>query len=263
MAVRVRFSPLVRIRAKSSSFHEKISTKTVIVSGTADAVDKAGRKSETAYQLAKKSKELKRDMEKILTGNQSGSAGDSGDPGPGAPRKLASLNAWYTTSANRETVGGGANGGYPDGGPHALLATDSSNLRAFVESQFKAVIRTAWDDGGEPTFIMVGSFNKQVMSTFTGNATRTDRSEDKRLTSAIDVYVSDFGTHKVHPNRFQRPRDVHVLDPSLWEVRYLRSFRQWPLARTGDSEKRQIICEYTLCSKNEAGSAVIADLTSS
>ena len=118
-------------------------------------------------------------------------------------------------------------------------------------------------NGGEPDCILCGPFNKQVISTFTGNATRFDKSEDKRVVTAVDVYVSDFGDHHVYPSRFSRERTVHVLDPSLWSVQYLRSFRQWPLARTGDSEKRQLIVEYTLCSKNEQGSGVIADVTTS
>ncbi len=141
-----------------------------------------------------------------------------------------------------------------------MSPTDGTQ-RALTESMLKSVLRQAWSSGGDPDFIMCGPFNKQVISTFTGNATRFDKSEDKRLVTAVDVYVSDFGSHSVYPNRFSRERTVHVLDPSMWSVQYLRSFRQWPLARTGDSEKRQLIVEYTLCSKNEAGSGVIADLT--
>ncbi len=42
---------------------------------TLDTVNKAGRKSEKAYQLAKASAELKRDLETILCANQGRSAG--------------------------------------------------------------------------------------------------------------------------------------------------------------------------------------------
>ena len=48
----------------------QISRKSVIVSGTLDTVSKAGRNNELAYQISKASKELKRDMETILTANQ-------------------------------------------------------------------------------------------------------------------------------------------------------------------------------------------------
>jgi hypothetical protein len=53
----------------------QISRKTVVVSGTNSAVNSAGRNDELAYQLAKMGKELKRDMEKVLTNNQAASAG--------------------------------------------------------------------------------------------------------------------------------------------------------------------------------------------
>ena len=253
-AAAVVFSATVRLTART-----QISTKTVIISGTADAVDKAGRKSETAYQLAKKAKELKRDMEAILTANRASSVGVSGDGGGGTAQFLGSLESWYTTNVDRG-AGAGASGGWSSGDTSA--ATDGT-ARAFTEAQLKSVVRQAWNSGGDPDCILTGPFNKQVLSTFTGNATRFDRSEDKRVVTAVDVYVSDFGDHHVYPNRFQREQTVHVIDPSLWSVQYLRSFRQWPLARTGDSEKRQLITEYTLCSKNEAGSGVIADLNTS
>ena len=48
----------------------QISYKTTIVSKTQDAVNKAGRAKEMVYQLMKRAKELRRDQEFVLTGNQ-------------------------------------------------------------------------------------------------------------------------------------------------------------------------------------------------
>ena len=42
--------------------YTQISRKDVIIAGTLEAVDKAGRRSELSYQMAKKSAEIKRDM---------------------------------------------------------------------------------------------------------------------------------------------------------------------------------------------------------
>ena len=123
------------------------------------------------------------------------------------------------------------------------------------------MIQGAWTNGGDPSIVMAGPFNKTVISSFTGNSTRMDMGEDKRLVAAIDVYVSDFGEHKVVPNRFQRTRDVYVLSPDMWCVSYLRDFRQHELSKTGDSEKRQLLVEWTLAGKNQSGNGVIADLT--
>ena len=110
---------------------------------------------------------------------------------------------------------------------------------------------------------MVGPFNKQVVSTFTGNATRTDKSEDKKLYASIDVYASDYGELKVVPNRFQRDRTAHVLDTDYWALSFLRPITIEDIAKTGDSEKKMIVTEFTLESRNEASSGAVADLTTS
>jgi hypothetical protein len=57
--------------------YTQIVGKTIRVSGTLEAVDKAGRKSEKAYNMAKASAEMKRDIETIITANQGQSAGDA------------------------------------------------------------------------------------------------------------------------------------------------------------------------------------------
>lgn len=249
----------------------QISDKTVVISGTQEAVMKAGRKSELAYQLAKKGKELKRDMELMLTGNRGIVVGDNT-----TARSAGSLEAWMHTNALR---GGGAGDDAAftseqlDAGanPTANIATDG-DTRALTEGLLKQVIRSIWTQGGDGEIIMVGPFQKQALSGMTRSATGitadstyriTQDAADRRVTNAVDVYESDFGTHRVVPNRFQRDRTLFVLTADLWSVDYLRSFRQYPLAKTGDSEKRQLLAEYTLSALNEKGSGCIADLTTS
>jgi hypothetical protein len=246
----------------------QISWKTLIITGTMEVVNKAGRKSEIAMQLSKRGKELKRDMETILLANQASVEGTDS-----AARVLGGLRAWLETNTQLGT--GGADGGYSTGNGLVVVATDTTGgARALTESLLKAVIRDVWDEGGEPSTILVGKFNKQAISSFTGGTIaptstganvpviqRVDRSEDKKLVAAIDIYVSDFGTHRVVPDRFGRDRDVLVLTPNLWSVDYLRRFQQKQMARTGDAEKRLILAEYTLRSKNEAGSGLVGDCT--
>lgn len=227
--------------------YTQISDKTLVLSGSEEEVNKAGRRSELAYQLAKRGRELKRDMEAILTQNQGYTVGDSV-----TARTTRSLESFYQTNTSRGATG--ANGTTTTG------ATDGTQ-RPFTEALLKDVIQQCWTSGGSPNYVMVGPKNKQVASGFTGGATRFDKSEDKRLTAAVDVYISDFGELRIIPNRFSRDRTAHVLDMEYWSVKYLRPFRQWPLAKTGDSEKRQLLVEYALCAKNEAASGVVADLT--
>ena len=99
------------------------------------------------------------------------------------------------------------------------------------------------------------------MSAFSGNATRTVDAKDKRLTAAIDVYVSDFGELSVIPNRFMRARDALILQTDMWAFATLRDFEEVPLAKTGDSDAVMIVTEYTLEARNEASSGGVFDLT--
>ena len=74
--------------------------------------------------------------------------------------------------------------------------------------------------------------------------------------------MSDFGQLAIVPNRFMRGRTALVIDWDYWRLAALsgRSFKQERLAKTGDSEKRHIVGEYTLEACNQAASGKIADL---
>jgi hypothetical protein len=243
--------------------YTQISKKVVQISGTEETVDKAGRNSEMAYQMAKKSSELKRDMEAILTRNQVAAAGDSS-----TARTTGSLEAWLRTNTSRGTgTTDGANptlsgttSGYPD-----AAATDGSAdaLREFTETLLKSVIQSVWTEGGDPSILMVGPTQKQKASTFAGIAAQRYMAPSEAPSSIIgaaDVYVSDFGSIQIVPNRFQRDRSAFVLDPEYAAVSYLRDFEVQDLAKTGDSDKKQIIVEYGLEISNEAAHGVIADI---
>lgn len=238
----------------------QISRKTVILADNLEVIDKAGRKSEMAKQIAKRGKELKRDMETIFLRAQGGSAGSSG-----VARTLAALNAWVKTNTNFYTTDG-ANPTYTAGVPSAAR-TDGGTLRAFTETIAKDVMQQGWTNGAEFKVLMVGPVNKQRVSTdFDGIVSRNfDLSNvDPRPTAAIasiDVYVGDFDTLRIVPNRFQRERDAWFLDFDYVEVRYLRPIRRVPLAKTGDATKNMLVTEYTLVVKNEAAVGGAFDLT--
>jgi len=255
----------------------QISRKTLIVSGTSEAVDKAGRRSEIAYQLAKRAKELKRDMESIIIAGRTTVDADpqgSAVGTTGQPRYMAPMETWFTdgdndagdfTGAQPQNLGvGGIATATIDGFmPTVTEQRTDGTQRNFAEADLKDVIKQCWDAGGAPTVIVTGSFNKQAASAFSGNTTRFDRSEDMRLVTAIDIYVSDFGEHRIVPDRFSRDRTALVLTPSMWAIDYLRGFRQFPLAKTGDAEKRELLVEYTLRASNPHASGAVFDLTTS
>ena len=229
----------------------QIMDKVVTITGTQEAVDKAGRASEIAYQIAKAAKELKRDFESSLCANNAEVTGAAG-----TAREMGGIGAWVIT--NDVFGSGGASGA----GIGNTARTDGTQ-RVFTETQLKSVIKSVWNAGGNPTMIMVGPFNKQKLSGFTGNSTRFDAGADATLYTSVDVYASDFGQLQVVPNRFSRDRDAWVLDMDYFGVAFLRDFTMHELSKTGDSEKRQLLLEATLESRNEAASGVVADLTTS
>ena len=228
----------------------QIMDKTVVITGTQEAVDKAGRASELAYQIAKKAKELKRDMEAQITTNNAEVTGSAT-----AAREMGSLGAWVATNDVMGTSG--------TSGSVGNTARTDGTQRAFTEDLLKSVIKSVWNEGGDPTMVMVGPFNKQKLSGFTGNSTRFDAGADATLYTSVDVYASDFGQLQVVPNRFSRDRDCYVLDMNYWGIAFLRDFSMHELSKTGDSEKRQLLVEATLESRNEAASGLVADLTTS
>ena len=231
--------------------YAQISRKTVVIAGTQEVVNKAGRKSELAYQITKKTKELKRDMEALLLANQASSAGTAS-----TARQSAGLRAWLKT--NTDLGASGSNGGF--GTSLVTVATDGTQ-RALSETSVKNVIRQCFVQGGTPNVIYCGPFNKQVISGFTGNNTRFQDTSDGTLSTALDVYKSDFGVLKVVPNRFQRERDLFIVETDKFKVAYLRPVQLKELATTGDAQKRMLIAEYGLMSLNDAASGVVADLT--
>ena len=243
-------SPSTRIGNRT-----QISQKTVKISGTLETVNKAGRKSEKAYQLAKASAEIKRDMEAILLSNQVAAAGDTS-----TARTLGGLQTWLASNTS--------NGSGGSAGASGTTARTTGTDRAFTSTLLNTVIQSAYTNGGNPTILMVTPAQKVVASTFAGIATRykdVPSNVQASIIGAADVYVSDFGTISIVPNRFIPNADsddtAFLLDPEMAAVAYLRPFQTNELAKTGDADLTQLLVEYTLEVKNEAAHGIISDLT--
>ena len=232
-------TPTVRLNNRT-----QISTKTVIVSGTQRAMNPAGRKDELGYQLSLASLELKRDMEFGLTQNNVTAT---------SPRQSRGLVGWAG-----DNVDGGA--GYVAPNYVTNVAQTDGTQAAFTETRLKNVLQKCFTAGGDPDTILLPPLAKQTFSTFTGNAQRFDKAEDKSVTAAVDVYISDFGTLKAMPSRFQRTRDVFVLQSDKWALAYLRGFTTVELAKTGDADQRELIVEYALEARQPKASGAIVDI---
>jgi hypothetical protein len=235
--------------------YTQISRKTMILSDTQEEVDKAGRKSELAYQISKKGKEMKRDIEKTVLDNHGAVAGAAG-----TARKTATLLSYIQTNVDK--AGDGANPAAPSPA-YAGTRTDGTQ-RAFTETIPKNIVQLAFTTGMnvDGATLMLGTVQKQVASTFSGIATKFQQTKGKAATiiGAADVYVSDFGEISIVPNRFQRNRDAFLLDWDLVSFRDLRPYRVTDLAKTGDATKKMLLREWTLQVENEAGLAGAFDL---
>jgi hypothetical protein len=235
----------------------QIADKVARVTGTQQAVETAGVPNEMAEQEMLKGLELKRDVESQIVGsNQAKNVGADA-----TARVSASILSWIKTNTSKGTAGGAADPSAADG---TGTRTDGTQI-AFTESRLKTVLSAIWTAGGKPNVVYTGAFNKQIFSTFTGRATAMEQASSKKIVASVDAYESDFGKLKVVANRFQRSRDVLVLENDKWAIAHLngRKMVSIPLAKTGDSERRQILTEYTLVAYNEKASGGVFDNTTS
>jgi len=259
------FTAVPTVRATNRT---QILGKTVNISGTLDAVDKAGRKTETAYQLAKAGQELKRDIEFAILGNVPPvtSAGST------AP-KMASIQTWIRTNWTTVGTGSPAAPAAPPGSA-ARTATSTGTTAAFTETALKAAMKAAFNSGGSPTMLVVPPNQKIKVSAFSGIAANRVNTPNAGTTTkaasivgAADVYLSDFGMLSVIPERFMTSdyasnngEQALILDPTMLSLATLRPFQSNLLAKDGDSEKHQMLTELTLQVNNEAAHAIVADL---
>jgi len=235
--------------------YTQIFKKAFTISGTAEKVKKAGRKSEIAYQTAKRGKEIKRDQEKAFTSGAVSVAGNST-----TARVTAGLDAWLFTNDTNGTSGTQytITGGVP-----ATARTDGDN-RAWSEALLKAALLLQYNAGGEVSMLMVSPAKKQETSAFAGIAeirSAVAGASQATIIGAVDVYVSDFGNLNVVPNRFMPTDLAYLIDPSQAKKRVLRPYFVEELAKTGDSHKYHMIEECGLEITNEAAHAVVRDLT--
>lgn len=237
--------------------YAQISRKTIVLSATEEVVNKAGRRSELAYQIAKRGSELKRDQEFSMLNGAVAVAGNTT-----TARGSASLGAFIKTNVDMQT-----NGANPSYTTLPNSARTDGNVRTFTETILKNVIQQVWTSGGTPKILMTGPVNKQRVSGFSGIASaRYNLNGGDRpatIIGAADIYVSDFGQVQVVPNRFQRERDAWVIDPEYAKMITLRPYQQIELAKTGDAEKRMLIVEWGHKVLAENAHGLAADLITS
>ena len=233
----------------------QILTKNIATTGTQEAIDKAGRKSEMAYQLGKAMKEIKLDIEWAMIdgGGAAGIGNAKVNTALGTAREMGSFQTYLTSNYS---VGAGAGAVATGDGTDTMTA---GTARDFTEAMLTTVLQSAYTNGGDPKLMFVSPTNKGVVSAFTGGGTHYIDKDDKKLVNSVDIYVGDFHTLKVMPSRQVANEQVLVVDPHYVSCAELRPVQKKDLSVTGDSERKQVLCECTLEVRNEAAHGIIAD----
>lgn len=232
--------------------YTQILKKHAVVTGTQqDGMNPAGRKKEMAYQLARRMKEIKRDLEASMIGGDAvGVAKVAGNDS--TARKMGSI---YTYMTGNLSLGAGGAAAVGNG---TGVMTDGTN-RDLTEALVTATLQSCYTNGGDPSMLLVSPTNKGKVSTFVGGATRYVTTEDKKLVNSIDVYVGDFHTLKVVPCRQLVGANVLAIDPEYLAFSELRPISAYDLAKTGDSYRKEIVWEGTLEVCSPLAHGLIAD----
>ena len=227
----------------------QISSRDATVTGSQQASDPAGKKSEMAHQLAIMAKALKRDMEVALCQKGAKTTGNAT-----TARVTGGFESWITSNVSRGTNGAGNGGG---------AAPTDGTQRALTEALLKTVLQSCFTNGGEPSMAICGPVNKQVISGFTGRSSARQMVDANTVEASVSIYASDFGELKIVPSNFSRERSLLLVDPEYAKVSYLRDFKTVDISTVGDAETKMILAEYGLEMSNEAAHGIVADLTTS
>lgn len=236
--------------------YTQIFKNAVVIPGTDQGLNKAGRAREMAYQVLKIAKEQKLDIEKAMFDNQAKDGGSSS-----AARRMAGAPAWLVTNVNFQSGNSGAN----PAGTGADARTDDGTPTAFDQTKFDDVMQKIWVSGGKPDSVYLSAFQMNKALAFTGNNNQRSNitAEAEKVIKHMAVYVTPWGTVEFKPTRENRGSDIFVMQDDMWSVAVLRPTRNTELAKTGDNEKRQVVTELTLVCKNEKASGGIFDNTTS
>ena len=244
------FSATARTQPSRLKNYTQIARKEFAVTGTAEAVNTAGFRSQLAYHTMQAGKEIKRDMEKDLLSDEPASAGTSV-----SGRVSAGVESWIYFPNHINTGGTTTSTTTAPASGFATSPVTDGSATAFTETGLKAMLSQAWSMGGEVDTILVGATLYNTISGFTGLATRfrdVASGRQAQIIGAADVYVSAFGRHNIQLSRYSRSTTVLCLDMKTWEVAYLqgRGFKTIEIAKTGDAERRLLLAEYTLVAKS-------------
>jgi hypothetical protein len=243
----------------------QISSRDATVSGTQEASDAAGKSSEMAHQMAMQSKVLKSDIELITCSRQARNQGE--DVTPAARRTESFAHQIARARGRDQTSTGGTAGAVGDAvfgvkngaGTEALpsgsdvvwtgIALVGSRV-PFTEKMLGDAMEVAYNNGAEPTKLVVSSAIKRTVSTFVGRSSSQVTVGKTEVVAVVDVIATDFGRITALASRWV-PADLgFIIDPEYVAIGFFRTFRQYPIAKVGDAETRMILAEWGVECRN-------------
>lgn len=238
------FTPAFVTPTSSMSNRIQNFAKQFLITDIADYVDAAGRAKESAYQLVKAGKELKRDFEWSQFDTSSGASGYAGTTSAASKMTNMSYFVWNVTG----------NTGY-SGQFHQNVALCATADTTITEAAFNLVLQDIWDEGGRPNAVYVNGALKRLVS---GWGTSTSRVWDggKKITNSVDVYESDFGVLSLKLDRYCWSAIGYILDESLWKKAELVPTRRVEIGRTGLAQPFMLHAAWTLEARNPTGNGL-------
>jgi len=253
--------------------HHQISQKVVQVSFRADVSDVIGRTKETSYQVMRRQQELRRDVDAIALVNQA-SVSDDGNTIAG---KAGGLPSWLVTTTSNG-AGAGANGGFNSSTGLTVARTAGTN-RALTETMVRDSVQGVYQQGGDPTRMLsipgiIRKFSEYLFTSSARVATlmsdQGKSTEQAAALGSVNVFVTDFGTLTLVPDRLQQKykdsggsvdcATVFIVDPTYLALSYLKGYRTEDLAKIGLSERKQMSVDWTLIVNTEKSHALIGDI---
>lgn len=222
------------------SNYTQIFSSTVEVSGSDLAVKQLGVADELDYQKTQRSRELLRDLENCVINGVAAASSPQGSTT--VRRTMRGIASFIQT--NRFTPG---SGGFPSG-------------TALTETQLNFALRQVWSaSSANIDLIVVGGREKRAINQFVASTRRFTPASDS-FKDMVSAYESDFGVCRIVLSRYVPTGTVLLLDSSRISVMPLagRSFHYSSLARTGDSERGQVVGEYTLELRTESAHALLS-----
>lgn len=215
----------------------QIFSRTIKLSGSVEATEHYGRRSELARQLVKKGKALKLDYERACIGVDQVSVLGSNT----VARRFASASQLI------------------DAGNKIDNNATAAPLR---ELTLRNAIKKNYNEGGRARRFMVAPYVAEQTAEFAGNANRTREITGKgakEIVHVVDVYTTALGTLTIETNREMKADYGLLWNPENWKKVVLKG-RGWfreTLAKTGDNTKIMLAGEYGLQHDNFKASTLV------